>query len=108
MAPFRMEGPSFSLDVDLQVPAPVPVVVPGPVPNYEELTFELGLNNAILDTNFIAMLSMLESGLNLSGGDDETQASQVIQFLSENPEFQWVLAQGGSNPSWAVDRCRMC
>lgn len=71
----QMEAPLFSLDVNLQALAPTPMVVPDPVPNYEELASKLGLNNVVLDTDFIAMLSTLESGLDLTRDNDEIQVS---------------------------------
>lgn len=99
LASFTMARPSFSLDVIVDVlqhvlvvvPNPAPVAVPKPAPKYEELAFELGLN-MVLDADFIAMFSMLESSRDVPGGDDEAQASEVAQILSEDPEFQRVLA----------------
>lgn len=110
MASFSMAGPLFSLDVILDMPQPTPmvildlvlVVVPKLAPSYEELASKLGLN-MVLNAEFIAMLSILESSLDVPGGDNEAQASEFAQFLSEDPQFQRVLPQGGSNPLWVVD-----
>lgn len=63
----------------------------------------MGLDPPMLDAKCLAILVTLEANLDLPNPEDEAQTNQVAQFLDEDLEVQRILANGGNNPSWAID-----
>lgn len=94
-----MDAPSFNLGVGLAVNVVLPLQQ---VTSHEKLGSKLGLDASKLDAKCMAVLTTLNANLNLLDLE-EAHAIQAAQFLSEDLEFQWVLAEGGSNPSHAID-----